>query len=343
MPIKNQPYLHLYVQDFMTDEELAQCSAAANGVYIRIMLLLTKTNSYGKLLLKQKYKQNIKQKPSKLPSKAKAPAKSLLEVCYRFALQLDKHLPFDLEVIESALYELVTENVITIEGDYLIQRRMVRDHDISHKRALAGSKGGKKRVKNLHDNTGDFASDFAKAKVQANTKQKHDNDNDNTLYNGMGGAGGKIVTELKNTPDHILNVYKLNYEEFMALGEKFTKGVEESDFQVWKEFVSFCDDDEHQFYLEVYKAKFVFPKDFTRLVKEKHFKREIWLTVFEKMLSVGIKTEHSLWFRIPDAMKWLKRDAGTTPPTSTDQSVKAAGSSKSDYSNNSFKKKQNDR
>ena len=46
MSLRNQPYIPLYVQDFMTDERLNECSAAANGVYIRLMCLMHKSEEY---------------------------------------------------------------------------------------------------------------------------------------------------------------------------------------------------------------------------------------------------------------------------------------------------------
>ena len=65
MALRNSPYLPLYVQDFLTDEKLADCSANANGVYIRLMCILHKSEPYGKILLKQKYKQNASKHISK--------------------------------------------------------------------------------------------------------------------------------------------------------------------------------------------------------------------------------------------------------------------------------------
>ena len=40
MARKDLPYLPLYVQDFLTDEKLMECTASATGVYIRIMCVL---------------------------------------------------------------------------------------------------------------------------------------------------------------------------------------------------------------------------------------------------------------------------------------------------------------
>ena len=143
MSLRNQPYIPLYVQDFMTDERLNECSAAANGVYIRLMCLMHKSEEYGTILLKQKDKQN----------------ESNIQ---NFACKLVKNMPFTVEEIFNGLTELVEENVVQIEGDKLLQKRMIKDNYISEIRASAGSKGAKKKQKEKQ--ISEFASDFAEAK-----------------------------------------------------------------------------------------------------------------------------------------------------------------------------------
>lgn len=155
MALRNQPYIPLYVQDFMTDEKLIECSAASTGVFIRIMCILHKQDIYGKLLLKQKYKQTTKQ-------------------ISNFACQLATSLPYTFAEIESALNELFAENVLRIDGDFLYQKRMVRDNEISEKRAKAGSSGGKKTTKK-------FASTFAQSKPQANYENESEVKNENEI------------------------------------------------------------------------------------------------------------------------------------------------------------------
>jgi len=157
MALRNQPYLPLYVQDFMTDEKLMECSAKATGVYIRILCMMHKSKNYGTFLLKQNDKQNESN-------------------IINFACKLAKFLPYTLEVIESSLVELVTEEVLNLDGDLLSQKRMVKDGNISDKRALAGSKGGKK---SLGKDDG-----FAQAKFQANSEDENENDinNNNLLF-----------------------------------------------------------------------------------------------------------------------------------------------------------------
>ncbi len=125
--LRDNPYLPLYVQDFLTDEKLCECSAEATGVYIRLMCILHKSDTYGKILLQQKYKQNGSKSTSKFEN---------------FASKLSRQMPYDAELIARALEELCAENVICIEEDCLYQKRMVKDSELSEKRAKSGSKGG---------------------------------------------------------------------------------------------------------------------------------------------------------------------------------------------------------
>jgi uncharacterized protein YdaU (DUF1376 family) len=162
MALRNQPYLPLYVQDFMSDEKLRECSAESVGVYIFLMCIMHKSEEYGKIKLLPKYFCSSKNQAG---------------AC-EFANMLAKHMPFPLLTIEHGLTELLQEKVIQLDGDILIQKRMVKDCDISTKRAIAGSDGGKKRVKNLAT----ICSSKNQAKVQANSEyeNEYDIDNDNT-------------------------------------------------------------------------------------------------------------------------------------------------------------------
>jgi len=125
MALRDQPYLPLYVQDYLTDEKLNMCSAAAQGVFIKIMCLMHKSEEYGTIELKAKFKQN----KSKIDD---------------FSNLLCRLIPFDKDTIESALIELVSEKVLQIDGDTLFQKRMKKDGEISYKRSISGVMGGKK-------------------------------------------------------------------------------------------------------------------------------------------------------------------------------------------------------
>ena len=143
MALRNQPYIPLYVQDFLTDEKLMECSAESTGVYIRILCIMHKSDEYGTILLKQKDKQTDKQ-------------------IENFAIKLSKHLPYSLDVIHKSLHELIEEGVLTVNEHKILQKRMIRDNDISIKRSKAGQKGG-------------FAKGFAKAKTTANSEYESEN------------------------------------------------------------------------------------------------------------------------------------------------------------------------
>lgn len=148
MALRNQPYFPMYVQDFLSDEKLNECSAKSTGVYIRLMCIMHKSDEYGVILLKQKDKQTDNQ-------------------IKNFAIKLVKQMPYIETIIEESLEELINEKVLILDEDKLIQKRMVRDNEISEKRALAGSKGGKITQKNNEENNG-----FAKAKSKSKGKAK---------------------------------------------------------------------------------------------------------------------------------------------------------------------------
>ncbi len=163
MALRDQPYLPLYVQDYLTDEKLNNCSPASQGIYIKIMCLFHKCDPYGGILLKQNDKQNQ-------------------NICLNFARKLAKQLPFDSTEINDALDELLHEKVLLIDGDFLYQKRMVKDNEISNKRSEIGSKGGKK--------TQNKNKKFAKANIKANSEYEYVNENE-VVFEEKEGTGRK--------------------------------------------------------------------------------------------------------------------------------------------------------
>jgi uncharacterized protein YdaU (DUF1376 family) len=150
MALRDQPYLPLYVQDFLTDEKLMECSASATGIYIRLLCIMHKSEDYGVILLKQKDKQTDNQ-------------------IKNFALKLAKYLPYSTDEIMTGLSELISEGVLQNGGDKLSQKRMIKDNTISLVRADAGKKGGLKTQ---------FAKAKEEAKLQANTENENENENE---------------------------------------------------------------------------------------------------------------------------------------------------------------------
>lgn len=159
MALRDQPYLPLYIQDFLTDEKLMECSASTLGIYIKLMCILHKQEEYGVILLKQKDKQNTEQ-------------------VLNFAYKVAKFLPYNLVDVVEAIHELLNEKVLHIEGDKLIQKRMQKDGLISDERKKSGSAGGKKtQLKNKK---------FAKAKSKANSEYESDNESEGKKSNYKG-------------------------------------------------------------------------------------------------------------------------------------------------------------
>lgn len=153
MALTNQPYIPLYVRDWLTSNKLKMCSTPAHGLMINIMCIMHKEDEYGTLLLKQNFKQGS-------------------DICLNFASYLARLLPFDRAEIYTALKELVEEHVLYIEEDKLICKRMVEDAKLSTTRAGSGSEGGKTTQANLKK----LAKANLQAKGQANTEYENEND-----------------------------------------------------------------------------------------------------------------------------------------------------------------------
>lgn len=160
MALRDQPYLPLYIQDIMTDEKLNECSPETHGIYIKgIMCLMHKSYEYGKLLLKQKYKQTE-------------------STSLNFGYQLTKHLPYSPEQIQKAIDELIRERVCFFDGDFLCQKRMIRDNAISEARSNAAKKGGGN-------------PNFAKTKSQTNNEDENVNEDVIVFKEEKGNTKGK--------------------------------------------------------------------------------------------------------------------------------------------------------
>lgn len=204
MALSNQPYLPLYVQDFLTDEKLNECSAEAVGVYIKIMCLMHKSKTYGKILLKQKYQQNDKQ---------------ILDFATFFA----RLLPYRLDEILRGLVELLEEDVLQIEGKYLMQKRMIKDNNISEIRSKSGKKGGISTSKSIPKKQ----QNFALAKIVANAENEIEYDNAiKTVIDYLNKkASTDFKTKTKNTRTLIIARLKDGYliEQFETVIDKKTK------------------------------------------------------------------------------------------------------------------------
>ena len=132
MALRDNPYIMLDVNDFMNDEKLRECSPASVGIYIRLLCVLHKSDTYGVLLYQQKDVQKAEICGYKNPNKIQI-----------FVTMLSRQLPETKEEIEAALIELSEEGVIKIYDNRLEQKRMIRDAEISEKRQQARAQRGK--------------------------------------------------------------------------------------------------------------------------------------------------------------------------------------------------------
>ena len=179
MALRDQPYFPFYVQDFITDEKLTNCSAESTGVYIRLMCAMHKSEEYGKILLRQKDRQTDRQ-------------------TYNFAVMLARQMPYNVDVIERALVELLEERVIYMDGDVIYQKRMVKDAELSEKRSKSGKKGAEQTNKRFNKNK-KFAVDFDAAKTAANSENEYEYENENEIDNDLNGNGkGNDLSRVMN-------------------------------------------------------------------------------------------------------------------------------------------------
>ena len=156
MAQRNLRYLKLYVQDFMSDEKLNECSAEATGVYIRLMCIMHKNEEYGVVRLKAKDKHSGR------------PVADL-------ARKLARQMPYDAKTIERSLAELLEEGVLHLDGDVLYQKRMVHDGKVSAARAAASRQRWDKDSAEFASPFADnFASPFGYANGHANEDSNSD-------------------------------------------------------------------------------------------------------------------------------------------------------------------------
>jgi hypothetical protein len=199
MALRDQPYLPLYVQDYLTDEQLNICSWSTQGIYIKILCILHKQKEYGTILFKQNDKQN-------------------LSTCLDFASVLIRLLPCQMDEMVKALDELIENGVLMIEGNKLYQKRMVKDGKTSIARSIAGKSGGGNPI-------------LLKQKDKQIIKQNTENENEIEYVNNTTVLNNNKVDfeKLKNS-QYSEMIYrakvtstgkKLSYEQFVKMIDEF--------------------------------------------------------------------------------------------------------------------------
>lgn len=179
MALRDQPYLPLYVNDFVSDEKLRNCSAESTGVYIRLMCYMHRSQEYGKVLLRQNERQNERQ-------------------VLNFAAVLAKQMPYGIDVIARSLDELLEYGIVYIDGDALCQKRMIKDGSISEIRSKSGKKGAESSNKRFMKESSFAAAKraakaTAKAAANSENEDEDDIDTETEIKNGESNGFGKVM------------------------------------------------------------------------------------------------------------------------------------------------------
>jgi hypothetical protein len=127
MSLRTRPYFPLYVQDYLTDEKLSCCTLSTQGIYIRILCVFHKSETYGGILFKQ------------------IPKQTYSSIQY-FAFIISKQIGCCSSDVADAIEELLFFDVLKtkqINGiDFIYQKRMESDGNLSNIRAESAKKGG---------------------------------------------------------------------------------------------------------------------------------------------------------------------------------------------------------
>lgn len=130
------------------------------------------------------------------------------------------------------------------------------------------------------------------------------------------GSGGKHVPAgtpqvhdkyTNRVPKPVAAYYRMSFEELQSHGD--AKKVTQDSFDRWKSFVRFIVDGEYE---DVFKAKFIMPKDFAA-IEAKGLTPTRYREILDKLLAYELKPDHNLFWRIPEVINWLEKKgpAGT--------------------------------
>jgi hypothetical protein len=123
----NDPYWPFYAGDFLRDQVLQDCSKASHSVWLHMMCLMHDSTQRGALVDVQGRPWSNEKIAEKIPG-------SLLENLALF-------------------HELMDAKIFSRdENGAVISRRMVRQRQLSEKRAASGKKGMRNRYGNKTDN-----------------------------------------------------------------------------------------------------------------------------------------------------------------------------------------------
>jgi hypothetical protein len=205
-------------------------------------------------------------------------------------LQLSKDTGLSEREIRTCLEKLKTTGEVTIKATSKYSVVTVCKYDV---------------YQNKYDQT-DHQSD--QHLDQRATSHRPTSDQPPTTNNTLNNNKEEEQEEFLTPKFSLQKIYDKSWEEYRDGLNGQAKELSEIIFITWKEFVDFLWDNN---YVDMFKAKFVSPIDFGKLVIEKKFTSEKWKDVVERLLSSGIEPKHNLFYRIPQYMGYGKQSNST--------------------------------
>ena len=220
MARKKDFYLKFDYKDFLSDPKVRDCEPETVGVYIMVICVLCDMENKGVFPMKEKYSKDLSEVLLKQIDKqieqqtGKQTDKHVLNVCLKFACAFRSLLPYSETVICMAFYELLSAEILYVDGNNLCQKRMIRDAEISKMRSSSGKKGGLASVKKQKKATKNNAESFAKDLLEQNVKQKPN-------YNYISiNTSNRDIQEKEKEKEGIGNVGGVQGDENLGEGEK---------------------------------------------------------------------------------------------------------------------------
>lgn len=177
MKAKKLCYIHFYPNDWLSDERVRSVSPAARGLWIDLLCIMHKNDPRGYL-----------QRADGAPYSTEQ-ISSMTGICHDFAIGLLS------ELLSSGVASQTDEGVI-------FNRRMVREGDLSEKRAIAGTIGSQKRWQNDSKQHGKTI-----ATADSDNDSDNTNDCDNRGRGKEGGAGGEKESPVPVPVSEIMALY----------------------------------------------------------------------------------------------------------------------------------------